>query len=167
MYLADFLFFFVNCSFVWVKWTILELPSFLITSYEDNFFKNMNKKKQSSKIINMNNFVFMKHNSILLYIITFEKRILLACYILLSSLLQYFYKILFIGVNIKLLAANWKTEKHNLSVIHNVPSESDVSDSGGSLAMYWRPLSKLFSTTGRLSSSCLLKPRWSSCKGDA
>jgi len=102
----DFLFFFVNCSFVWVKWTILELPSFLIASYEDNFFKNMNKKKQSSKIINTNNFVFMKHNSILLYIITFEKRILLACYILLSSLLQYFYKILFIGVNIKLLAAD-------------------------------------------------------------
>lgn len=47
--------------------------------------------------------------------------------------------------------------------ITNSPSESEVSDSGGSLAMYWRPLSRLFSTIGRLSSSCLLKPRWSSC----
>lgn len=47
--------------------------------------------------------------------------------------------------------------------ITNSPSESEVSESGGSLAMYWRPLSRLFSTIGRLSSSCLLKPRWSSC----
>lgn len=39
-----------------------------------------------------------------------------------------------------------------------------VSDTGGSLATYCLPLSKLLSTIGLLSSSCLLNALWSSCE---
>lgn len=48
-----------------------------------------------------------------------------------------------------------------------LPSLSEVSERGGSFAMYCRPLSRLFSIIGRLSSSCLRKPRWSSCNGNS
>lgn len=44
----------------------------------------------------------------------------------------------------------------------NKPSVSLVSDSGGSLATYCRPLIKLLSTMGLLSSNCLLNALWSS-----
>lgn len=57
-------------------------------------------------------------------------------------------------------------EKKKMRAPIDSPSESDVSERGGSLAMYCRPLSKLFSTIGRLSSSCLLNPRWSSCNAE-
>lgn len=46
---------------------------------------------------------------------------------------------------------------------HDLPSVSLVSERGGSLAMYCRPLSRLLSTTGLLSSNCLRNARWSSC----
>ena len=45
------------------------------------------------------------------------------------------------------------------------PTESLVSDTGGSLATYCLPLNKLLSTIGLLSSSCLLNALWSSWKG--
>lgn len=44
-----------------------------------------------------------------------------------------------------------------------LPSVSLVSDTGGSLATYWRPLNKFASTIGRLSSSWRRNALWSSC----